>query len=171
MFSNINHSSASLPDCAIVELPFRLEGSDDSFHRTPRVHHAGGRRGGSVAARGARTAGERMRRIGVLSSLAADDPQSRVRNAEFERGLQQQAGWIVGRNVQIDYRWSAGDVDRVRQYSEELVALTPEVILAVGASTMKPLQLTTRAVPLVFLQVTDPAPQGASDLCRRGDLV
>jgi putative ABC transport system substrate-binding protein len=102
---------------------------------------------------------ERMRRIGVLSSLAADDPQSRVRNAEFERGLQQ-AGWIVGHNLQIDYRWSAGDVDRVRQYAAELVALTPEVILAVGASTVKPLQLTTRTVPLVFLQVTDPVGAG-----------
>ena len=71
---------------------------------------------------------ERMRRIGVLMYLAADDPDSPARVAAFARGLQE-LGWIDGRNIQIDYRWGAGDADRIRNYAAELVALAPDVIL------------------------------------------
>jgi putative tryptophan/tyrosine transport system substrate-binding protein len=102
---------------------------------------------------------ERLRRIGMLSSLAANDPQSQARNAALERGLQA-LGWIVGRDLWIDFRWGEGDADRTRRYAAELVALAPDVILAVGASTIKPLQQVTRDVPLVFLQVTDPVGAG-----------
>jgi putative tryptophan/tyrosine transport system substrate-binding protein len=74
--------------------------------------------------------GERMRRIGVLSTVPADDTESQVRMAAFHQGLQE-VGWIVGHNLRIDYRWSgAGDAQQVRQYANELVALAPEVILA-----------------------------------------
>src|SRR5215510_13745764 len=65
--------------------------------------------------------GERMRRIGVLSSLAADDPETQALHAAFLQGLQEW-GWTTGRNVQIDYRWGAGDADRFRKYAAELVA-------------------------------------------------
>ena len=77
-------------------------------------------------------AGERMRRIGVLMNLAADDPESQARIAAFRQGLQQ-LGWTDGRNVQIDYRWGAGDAERFRKYAAELVALAPDVILAMAA--------------------------------------
>jgi putative ABC transport system substrate-binding protein len=77
-----------------------------------------------------------MRRIGVLSNLAADDPEPVARNAAFLQGLQE-FGWTAGRNVRIDYRWGAGDVDRVRRYAAELVALAPDVILASGGSTVR----------------------------------
>ena len=70
-----------------------------------------------------------MRRIGVLMSLAADDPEAQARVAAFLQGLQE-LGWTVGRNVRIDYRWGAGDAERVRRYAAELVALAPDVILA-----------------------------------------
>ena len=79
--------------------------------------------------------GERMRRIGVLMNLAADDPQSPVRIATFLLGLQE-SGWTDGRNLRIDYRWGAGDPDRYRRYAAELVALAPDVIL--GSSTSIP---------------------------------
>ena len=92
--------------------------------------------------------GERMRRIGVLMNLAADDPQSPVRIATFLLGLQE-LGWTDGRNLRIDYRWGAGDPDRYRRYAAELVALAPDVILAVGAS-LGPLLQATRTVPIVF---------------------
>ena len=72
--------------------------------------------------------GERIRRIGVLMNLAADDPEAQARLAAFHQGLQE-AGWAVGRNLRIDYRWGAGDADRFRRYAAELVALVPEVIL------------------------------------------
>src|SRR5215468_4091494 len=72
---------------------------------------------------------ERMRRVGVLMHLAADDPEGQRRVAAFLQGLQE-AGWTVGRNVDIDVRWAAGEADRYRRYAMEIVALTPDVILA-----------------------------------------
>ena len=111
---------------------------------------------------------DRMRRVGMLSSLAADDPQSQARNAVLLQGLQE-LGWVVGRDLRIDFRWGEGDVDRTRKYAAELVALKPDVILAVGASTVKPLQQATHTVPLVFLQVTDPVGAGlVATLARPG---
>src|SRR5215472_8446572 len=71
---------------------------------------------------------ERMRRVGVLMHLAADDPEGQSRVAAFLQGLEE-AGWAVGRNVNIDVRWAAGEADRYRRYAMEIVALTPDVIL------------------------------------------
>ena len=76
-----------------------------------------------------------MRRIGVLMSLAADDPEMQARLAAFLQGLQQ-LGWTDGRNVRIDTRWAAGDADRIRRYAAELVALAPDVILASGGQVV-----------------------------------
>ena len=98
---------------------------------------------------------ERMRRIGVLMPLTADDPESQARNAAFLQGLGE-LGWTVGRNVRIDYRWGAGDPERYRAHAAELVALAPDVVLAQGSSTVIALQRATRAVPIVFANVTDP---------------
>ena len=78
---------------------------------------------------------ERMRRIGVLNPLAADDPQSQRRMTAFVCGLQQ-FGWTDGHNVTIETRWGAGDSERLRRYAAELVALAPDVILAVAVSSM-----------------------------------
>jgi putative ABC transport system substrate-binding protein len=110
--------------------------------------------------------GERMRRIGVLMSLTADDPEGQVRLTAFLHGLQQ-LGWTDGRNVRIDTRWGAGDADRSRGYAAELVALAPDVILASGTSTMGPLLRATRTVPIVFTQVTDPVGAGFVDSLAR----
>jgi putative ABC transport system substrate-binding protein len=100
-----------------------------------------------------------VRRIGVLLALAADDPQSAARIAAFLQGLQQ-LGWSDGRNVQIDYRWSAGNADDARKYAAELVALAPDVILASGGAAMGPLLQVTRTVPIVFAIVPDPVGSG-----------
>ena len=111
---------------------------------------------------------ERMRRIGVLMSTAADDPEGQARLAAFLQGLQQW-GWTVGRNLQIDYRWSAGAPDRVRSYATELVALAPDVILTGGASYVAALQHATRTVPIVFATATDPVGGGlVASLARPG---
>jgi putative ABC transport system substrate-binding protein len=112
--------------------------------------------------------GELMRRIGVLMNLAADDAQSKARIAAFLEGLQQ-LGWTDGRNVTIDYRWGAGDHERIRKFAQELVALAPDVILASGAITVVPLQQVSRTVPIVFGNVTDPVGQGVvANLARPG---
>src|SRR5262249_15484474 len=99
---------------------------------------------------------ERMRRIGFLDSVSADDPQSRARNGAFAQGLGE-LGWRIGRNLQIDYRTGAA---RHPGYAAELVALAPEVILAVGSSVVGPLLAATRTVPIVFVQVSDPVGAG-----------
>src|SRR6516225_12409048 len=72
---------------------------------------------------------ERMRRVGVLMNLAADDLEAPARVTALAQGLQQ-LGWTDGRNLRIDYRWGAADPDRYRRYAAELVALAPDVILA-----------------------------------------
>ena len=111
---------------------------------------------------------ERVRRVGVLMPLAADDPQSLRRLTAFVQGLQQ-LGWTDSRNVRIDVRWAAGDPDRFRRYAAELVGLAPDVILAAAVSSMMPLQQATRSVPLVFVQVTDPVGAGfVASLARPG---
>ena len=79
---------------------------------------------------------ERMRRIGVLMHLAADDPEGQSRVAAFLQGLQE-AGWAVGRNVNIDVRWAAGEAERYRRYAAEIVALTPDVILTSATPSIR----------------------------------
>ena len=100
-----------------------------------------------------------MRRVGVLMSRAADDPEEQARFAAFLQGLQE-LGWTDGRNVRIDYRWAAADADRSRTYAAELVALAPDVILAAGSPSVAALLQTTRTVPIVFVNVVDPVGAG-----------
>jgi putative ABC transport system substrate-binding protein len=119
------------------------------LNEAPRVHIAARRRGSGVARSWRAQQPERVRRIGVLMPLAADDTEGQVRNAAFLQGLQE-LGWTVGRNLRLDYRWAAGDADRLRSYAAELVALAPDVILASGTSTVAPLLRATRTVPIVF---------------------
>jgi putative ABC transport system substrate-binding protein len=102
---------------------------------------------------------ERVRRIGVLMPFTADDPEGQARLMAFGQGLQQ-FGWAVGSNLRIDTRWGAGDADRNRRYAAELLALTPDVILANGGPELTPLQQATRSVPIVFANVLDPVGQG-----------
>jgi putative ABC transport system substrate-binding protein len=102
--------------------------------------------------------GERMRRVGVLSSSAADDPENKARLATFQQWLQQ-LGWTDGRNVRIDYRWAAGNPENYRKYAADLVALAPDVILAPGGS-LAPMLQATRTVPIVFVFAADPVGNG-----------
>ena len=111
---------------------------------------------------------EQMRRIGVLTPFAADDPESMARIAAFLQGLGE-TGWAVGRNVRIDYRWSAGDPDLTRKAATELVALAPDVILATGTPVTAALQQASLSVPIVFAQVPDPVANGfVASLARPG---
>src|SRR5215831_11202746 len=109
---------------------------------------------------------DRMRRIGVLNTLAADDAWAQTRHGAFLQGLQQ-AGWTIGRNVQIETRWAAGDADRLRTYAAELVALVPDVILTTGNAGAAPLLQATRTVPIVFVIVPDPVGAGLVDSLAR----
>ena len=111
---------------------------------------------------------QRMRRIGMLNTLAADDPESSLRIAAFAQGLQQH-GWTSGGNLRIDYRWEANDADRVLKAAGELLALSPDVIVASSASTIAPFLRVTRTVPLVFVMVVDSVGAGfVTSLSRPG---
>jgi ABC-type uncharacterized transport system substrate-binding protein len=110
----------------------------------------------------------RIRRIGVLINFAADDPAAQSRLQAFLEGLHS-LGWIDGRNVQIDLRWGAGDVDRVRVYAAELVSLGPDVIFANGVTSVGALQRETNSIPIVFVQLADPVGSGiVASLARPG---
>jgi putative ABC transport system substrate-binding protein len=111
---------------------------------------------------------ERVRRIGALmGGPPADDPESQVRSAHFLQGLQE-LGWTVGRNVQIDWHWSALDRERYRVIAAELVAVRPDVLLTNGPTTPA-MRQATRTIPIVFVGVADPVGGGlVSSLARPG---
>jgi putative ABC transport system substrate-binding protein len=117
----------------------------------------GGVAGWPLAARAQQP--QRMRRIGVLMSLAADDSEAQSRLTAFAQGLQE-LGWSEGRNIRTEYRWSGGDAERLRKYAAELVALAPDLILASGSPSVMRLLDLTRTLPIVFLQVADPVGAG-----------
>ena len=100
-----------------------------------------------------------MRRIGVFTNLAAEDPESQARIGAFLQGLQQ-SGWTIGSNVRIDYRWGTTDYARYHQYAAELVALSPGVILCVAGAALTSLQQATRTIPIVFVGAIDPVGAG-----------
>jgi putative ABC transport system substrate-binding protein len=102
---------------------------------------------------------ERVRHIGMLNTLEADDPEAQARIAMFEQTLQQ-LGWVVGRNLKIEIRQIGGDADRVRSYAAELVALAPDVIFTIGSVAIALLQQTTRTIPIVFVNAPDPVGAG-----------
>src|SRR5215207_5198843 len=109
---------------------------------------------------------ERTRRIGVLMNQAANDPEGRARIAAFLQGLQQ-LGWTEGRNVRIEYRWSAGNEADTHKNAAELVALAPDVIFASGTATVGPALQASRTVPIVFVVVADPVGAGFVDSLAR----
>src|SRR5580700_7984971 len=102
---------------------------------------------------------ERIRRIGVLMHLAADDPEGQSRLAAFLQGLQE-AGWAVGRNVAIDVRWAAADVEAMKRFAKELVALQPDLIFTSSTPATAAMLQTTRDIPVVFVLVADPVGSG-----------
>ena len=119
-----------------------------------------------LAARAQQT--ERMRRIGVLMAGAAGDPEGQARLVAFVQGLQEQ-GWTVGRNVQLDVRWTAGEPNLTRRYAAELVALAPDVILGAVTTSVQALLEVTRSIPIVFAAATDPVGGGlVASLARPG---
>jgi putative ABC transport system substrate-binding protein len=101
---------------------------------------------------------DRMRRIGVLMSFAADDPEAQSRAAAFEHRLRE-LGWVIGRNLRIEYRW-ADNAEVLRTHATELIGMAPDLILANSTPVMSALQEQRHAVPIVFTQVTDPVGQG-----------
>jgi putative tryptophan/tyrosine transport system substrate-binding protein len=111
---------------------------------------------------------DRMRRIGVLLPATADDPEFQARVGAFLQELQQ-LGWSIGRNVRIDTHWATANPDDIRKHAADLARLAPDVILAHGTSTVRPLMQATRTVPIVFPVASDPVGGGmVQSLARPG---
>jgi putative ABC transport system substrate-binding protein len=108
---------------------------------------------------------ERMRRIGVIVPATADDARFQTFVGAFLQELQS-LGWSIGRNVRIDTHWATGNAAAIRKHAGELVALTPDVILSHGSSTVGLLLQATRTVPIVFPVVSDPVATASSIVWR-----
>jgi putative tryptophan/tyrosine transport system substrate-binding protein len=109
-----------------------------------------------------------MRRIGVLMNTSVDDAQGQLWHGAFVQGLQQ-LGWEIGANVRIDVRWGAGDVERYRKYAAELIALTPDIVLATANAIVADFEQASRTVPIVFVTTIDPVGSGlVASLARPG---
>jgi putative ABC transport system substrate-binding protein len=109
---------------------------------------------------------ERMRRVGVLSNPGPEDAEMQSRTAAFVQGLRD-LGWMVGQNLQIDFRWSNGNAERLRAHALELMALHPDVVLATSGVSIMPLLEASRSVPIVFAQTIDPVGLGVVESLSR----
>ena len=111
---------------------------------------------------------DRVRRVGVLMAYAESDPTARAWIAALVQGLSQ-AGWAVDRNLHIDYRWASGELEQMRRVANELVALKPDVILAITTPVTAALQRETSKIPIIFVIVSDPVGAGfVASLARPG---
>ena len=106
---------------------------------------------------------DRVRRVGVLVNLEADDPESQARSKAFLRGLQEK-GWTDGHNIRIDYRWVT---DNLPKYAAELLALSPDVVLANANPSLSAFQNLSRTIPIVFVAASDPVNSGAVESLSR----
>src|SRR5262249_15803056 len=104
--------------------------------------------------------------VGVLSNPGPDDAEMRSRVKMFEQGLQE-LGWVVGRNLQIDYRWSNGNSERLRAHAKELTSLAPDVVLATSGVSILPLLQANASTPIVFAQTIDPVGLGVVESLSR----
>jgi len=119
-----------------------------------------------VAARAQRL--ERMRRIGLLSPVAEDDQDFHTSLSALRLGLQK-LGWIEGSNVEISYRWAAGDVERLRAFAKELAGMIPDVLFSSSTAASAAMRRETNSIPIVFVQVSDPIGEGfVASLARPG---
>src|SRR5262249_26829626 len=137
--------------------------------KTPRVHDVARRRGSRVGACGARAGGAGAYAAHRRAAAGApDDAEQQSWLGAFLQGLAQ-SGWITGRNIRIETRWTKFDPEESRKYADELVALAPDVIVATGISTVGPLLQLTRTVPIVFPAASDPVAAGlVESLARPG---
>jgi putative tryptophan/tyrosine transport system substrate-binding protein len=146
------------PRCDIVFIPDVVLGVGEAMRRREFIALLGGAAAAwPVAARAQQP--ERMRRIGILMSLAESDPEAQARVAAFNKGLET-LGWAEGRNVRIDIRWAASDATLMQQFAKELVALQPDLILSHNTPTTASLLQQTRTIPIVFVVVSDPVGSG-----------
>jgi len=109
--------------------------------------------------------GRQLRRIGVLIGAAESDPQVVAGVAAFKTALGE-LGWIDGRNIRIDYRFAAANVERMQTFAKELIILQPDLLMGQTTAVIAALQRETRTIPIVFIVVSDPVGSGFVEACR-----
>jgi putative ABC transport system substrate-binding protein len=102
---------------------------------------------------------ERVRRVGVLMGYSEADPEAQALLSEFTQRLSE-LGWVIGRNLRMDVRWTPGNVDLMRTFAKELVELQPDVIVANSTPVTAALKQATQTIPIVFAVVSDPVGGG-----------
>jgi putative ABC transport system substrate-binding protein len=102
---------------------------------------------------------DRTARVGVLMGIGEGDPEAGPRVEALEQGFYE-LGWIKGRNLQLDYRWTAGDPDRALLFAKEIVELKPDLIVVHSTPAVKALRQLTTTIPMVFVLVADPIGSG-----------
>jgi putative tryptophan/tyrosine transport system substrate-binding protein len=126
----------------------------------------GGAAAWPIVARAQRT--DRLRRIAMLSGLAASDPEAQARVTAFQQGLSE-LGWAIGHNLHIDFRWSTGDAAEIQTFARELVDLKPELIVGITTPAVAALVQETNSIPIVFASIVDPVGRGfISNMARPG---
>ena len=109
-----------------------------------------------------------MRRVGVLMSLAQNDPGGQTEVEAFYQGLTA-LGWVEGRNIQIEFRWAGGNIERARIVAKELIGLNPDVLLGRSTPTTAALKAETNSIPIIFVNVAEPIRSGfVENLIRPG---
>jgi putative ABC transport system substrate-binding protein len=135
------------------------------MRRREFIRFVGGAAAWPLAARAQQA--EQARRVGVLVNLAVTDPEGVARLSAFRKALQE-LGWVEGHNLHIDTRWGV-DNDHIRKNAAELIAISPDVVLANAPPCVMALQQATRTVPIVFVSMTDPVGMGVvQSLARPG---
>jgi putative ABC transport system substrate-binding protein len=102
---------------------------------------------------------ERVRRVGVLMNVVQQDPSGRAEVMALWQGLKE-LGWIEGRNIDIEFRWPGGDIERAQTFAKELVGLRPDVLVGRSTPTTAALKQETSTIPIIFVNVTEPVEQG-----------
>jgi putative ABC transport system substrate-binding protein len=97
----------------------------------------------------------KIARIGVLMGIGEKDPEAGPRVEALEQGFRE-LGWIKGQNLLLDYRWTAGDVDRAQRFAKEIVELKPDLIVVHSTPAVKALRQLTTTIPMVFVLIADP---------------
>jgi putative tryptophan/tyrosine transport system substrate-binding protein len=143
--------------CDILSIPDGILGTGEAMRRREFLGILGCAVAWPIALKA--QSAERVRVVGILNILGPDDPEAKARTTVFEQTLQQ-LGWMVGRDLKIQSREVGSDLDLLRPYAAELVALAPDVILSIGSSSIAPLQQATRTIPIVFMNVADPVGAG-----------
>ena len=100
-----------------------------------------------------------VRRIGVLMGIGEDDPEAKPRVDALREGLQER-GWVQGRNLQLEYRWTAGDLGRTQRLAKEIVDFKPDLIVVHSTPAVKALRELTKTTPMVFALIGDPLGSG-----------